>query len=63
MAYKVIFPVQHNLKDYAIGSKIEFSRDEDEACDTLLGLGVIGEFETEKKSKAEAATDPADKTA
>jgi len=62
-AYKVVSPVQHNLKDYAIDSSIEFSRDDDAARDRLLELGVIREFETEKAAKAKPADDAAGKAA
>lgn len=57
MAYKVVSPIEHNLKRFNIGDSISFERGEDAECDELLRLGVIRPFETDEDA---SSADPDD---
>jgi hypothetical protein len=59
MVYKVVFPVEHNLKMFGIDAQISFTKDEEAERDALLERGAIREPLNEE-AKAAASHEPDD---
>jgi hypothetical protein len=59
MVYKVVFPVEHNLKMFGIDAQISFTKDEEAERDALLERGAIRELLNEE-ARATASPEPDD---